>query len=1115
MHLDKLEIKGFKSFKDKTVLEFPDQFTAIVGPNGSGKSNIIDSICFVLGRSRGLRVNNISELICNGGMDSKPCETAKVTMHLSNGADERIKVSREIDRTGKSVYRLDDKTTSRQEILEVMGDNEYNIILQSDVNKVIDMKPKERRRIIDDICGIAEYDSKKEKAVRELEKVEAKIAEVHIITGEKQGYLGELGREREEALRYQELRALQKTLKASILGLAVQDHERRENRLSEKIKSLKEQRESNSERIREIKLGILEKNKELKEINSKVFELEEERGAGRLVELKGEITRNRDRLENLESALKATERNLSEKKERKEAFSAEDKKTGDEIKDITAKLTPLEERIREESAKVSSMGPDLATDKLKTGIFDIKSKLATALEIRERDEAEMRKLQNENSELETKIKESLEKEKNLARTIDDHLIENKSGFKEYESLKVEIPAIDQKYNALSRELEEARIVLAEKKSELKTLERTSDNLSHSVSAVMNLKTVIPGIYGTVSQLGSVSNTEYAKALQIAAGNRLQSLVVDDENTAAKCIEYLKKKKVGRATFLPLSKIKAKVQDTPPRGAIGFARNFITTPFKFEKIFAYVYADTLVVKDIDSAKKIGIGKWRMVSTDGDLITKEGAMTGGYAKDVSIKFSSTEDLEKEIKELEKNVIELDGGRQELEARKKKTEEKITKLEDSVSGAKTGIEKTRLEKDALASRRSEYSQRLETVKKDLDELCARTSAAAKSAETMQQQLKENEKKLDAQMKESPRIDTAILDSLKEEKHALDIHKGRLEEKRDLLAARIKDLSFEIESLGKEQKETVSSMEKTRQTLSELEEKLGAQEKVNSRLMEDIEDLINRRSRIEEEITSLGGENGKIEYELSRINEDLGRQEIEKAKIETKHADLRKELEAYAETPAIPDKKTKELEAMLLDAETRLHEFGSVNMRAVESYDTLKKEIEEITAKLETLKNERQSIYDFMETVEQKKRDTFMEAFDIVKGNFEKIFRDISEGEGTLILDNPREISECGLLIAASPKGKKLLNIDLMSGGEKVLTTSAFLLAIQQYKPSHFYIVDELDAALDKENSARLAEMLSKTPAQFMLITHNDALIKYSQSVIGVSMTGGVSQVVGVKLN
>ena len=1114
MHLDKLEIKGFKSFRDKTVLEFPDQFTAIVGPNGSGKSNIIDSICFVLGRSRGLRVNNISELICNGGPGIKECDSAKVAMYLSNGSGKDVKVSREIDRAGKSVYRLDDKVSSRQEIIDVMGDNEYNIILQSDVNKVIDMKPKERRKIIDDLCGIGEYDAKKEKAIGELEKVEAKIAEVNIITGEKQGYLEELGKERDEAVRFQSLQAELRKGKATILAIEVQEHEKKCARLQEKIEKLKEEREKNTARILEIKTTIVEKNKLLKEANAKILKLEEERGGTKLLELKGEITRNQDRIESLDAALQGLKAGVSDKKKKRQVITEEEKKLAHDLKNITKDLLPLAEELKAEAEKAALMGADTEADRIKTEVFDIRSKITVTAEITARDESELASLEAEKAGLEEKIKQSLKHEKDLARTVDDHMIKNKSGFQEYEGLKAEIPALNRKYSEISRGLEEVQIKSAEKKSELRTLERASDNFSSSVSAVMNLKTIIPGIYGVASQLGSISNPEYAKALHVAGGNRLQSIVVENEDVAAKCIDYLKKKRVGRATFLPLNKINVKVDDRLPKGALGFARNFVTAPFKFEKIFAYVYGDTVLIKDLDAAKKVGIGDWRMVTVDGDLVTKEGAMTGGFMKEVSIKFSSTEELEGEIKELEKRIIALDGERQETELKRKKAEEKMARLEDSVSSGKTEIEKVRLEKESQELRRSELSQRADELEKKTDGLKKKISAETASTKSLRLSLEAGEKKLEKAAKKAPKADTGILDALREKKHALEIEKNRLEEKRSLLSVQMKELASELETLEKEQHEAEENIKKLQETAHELSQKLKSQEKENMRLIEDVEKLISERSKIEEEITGMSSESGSLEFSASKIMEELSRQEIEKARIETRYDDLMKESEAYAGVELLAGRKQKDLEALVSDMETQLAAFGSVNMRAIESYENLKKEIEEINEKLETLKNERQSIFDFMETVEQKKRETFMAAFEVVKKNFEGIYKDLSEGEGTLLLDNPREISECGLMITASPKGKKLLNIDLMSGGEKALTTAAFLLAIQRYKPSHFYIVDELDAALDKENSVRLAEMLSRTEAQFMLITHNDSLIKYAQSIIGVSMTSGISQVVGVKL-
>ncbi len=1117
MHLDKLEIKGFKSFKDKTVLEFPDQYTAIVGPNGSGKSNVIDSVCFVLGRSRGLRVTNISELICNGGPGGKECNEAKVTLHLSD-ADNKTKISREIDRTGKSVYRIDDKVATRQEIVDVMGDNEYNIILQSDADKVINMKPKERRKIIDDLCGIAEYDDKKEKALGELEKVEGRIAEVNIILGEKQGYLGELGRERDEAVRFQNLQDESKKAHATILHLDIEDHEKKQNKTAEKISELSQKKQKNTERINQIKTGIGDKNSSLKEINSLIVKLEEEKGATKLVELKGEIARSKDRLANQEETAKALTAASSEKKKKKHAFEEEDRKLEASIKKVSEEILPLSGRINDESAKVEGSESQTEIDALKTSLFDQKSRIAMGAEISERDRAEIQSLECEKTAVEEKVKESLRAEKDLAKTIDEHMMRNRSGFQEYESLKAELPQIAKKHSELTKELEAAQMAYAEKKSEIKTLERTTDNLSSSVAAVMNLKTIIPGIYGIVSQLGSISNHEYTKALQIAGGNRLQNIVVDNEDVAGKCVEYLKKQRIGRATFLPLNKLRSDVMDDEraPGKSIGFARNFITSPKKFEKIFDYVYGDTVLVKDFESAKKVGIGEWRMVSVDGELISREGAITGGYTKEaaVFIKFSSTEEMEKELKSFEKRMVELDGDRQELELRRKKIEEKIAKLEDSVSAGKTDQEKIRLEKEALVARREELHQRNNEIDARIEGLKKKISEGSDLVKKLKADMESGEKKLEKLLKKAPKTDTTALDALKEKKHQMEIDQNRLEEKRSGLLVQIKELTAEIENLINEEKAVHENIKKTHEALKELEQKHSSQEKENKRLMEDIEALIDQKSACEEEITKLSSESGKLEYELTRIAEDIGKHEVEKAKIETRHAELVKAFEAYAGVALLEGKKLKELEEAASEIDKQLASFGSVNMRAIENYETLKKEMDEVTGRLETLKIERQSIFDFMETVEQKKRETFMAAYEIIKQNFEEIFKEISEGIGTLILDNPRDISDSGLLIAASPKGKKMLNIDLMSGGEKVLTTSAFLLAIQRYKPSHFYIVDELDAALDRENSMKLAEMLSKSSAQFLLITHNEALMKYAQSVIGVSMNNGISQIVGVKL-
>jgi chromosome segregation protein len=264
---------------------------------------------------------------------------------------------------------------------------------------------------------------------------------------------------------------------------------------------------------------------------------------------------------------------------------------------------------------------------------------------------------------------------------------------------------------------------------------------------------------------------------------------------------------------------------------------------------------------------------------------------------------------------------------------------------------------------------------------------------------------------------------------------------------------------------------------------------------------------------MTEAGAARSDSERTLEKINEELNDISVKKAAIDTRLLDLRDQYAPYVAVELL-EKGVKELEGRAEEIRQLLTGIGSVNLRSIETFDIVKKEYDETNEKLETLKNERQSIFDFMEKVEQKKRETFSTAFEYVKKNFEHIYKELTNGEGTLILDNPREISASGLIIKASPKGKKMVNIDAMSGGEKALTSSAFLLAIQQYKPSYFYIVDEIDAALDRANSLKLAQILRNSAAQFLLISHNDEVIKNAESVIGVSMSQGISQIVGVKL-
>jgi len=1113
MRLTKLEIRGFKSFRDKTVLEFPDEFTAIVGPNGSGKSNIVDGICFVLGKSRGLRASRLTELIYNGGISGKPSKYAEISLYLGGEDTKEKKISRLIDEKGNSIYSLNDKRTTRQEIIEIVGDNEYNIILQADVTQVIDMTPRQRREIIDGLCGIAEYDRKKDKALKELEKVETRISDTSIILGEKKGYLIELEREREDALRYRELQAKLDSINAIILHRKFEDYRDNINQISGKIESKEDEEKQIIESVAEIKSKIYENQKKIREINKNIHELEGEKGRG-IVELKTEIAREKERSDFLKEKLEVTKHEIFTKTDRKVKMQAELRQAKNEVVKLNKNLNALQEKIDELLKKVDP-ALEAKIDEVKTKIFELQSGVNSLNNDIEKNKNEITELGNKKESKDTEMQDMLWDERKIARKIDDLNLAHKNSFDEIERLKNENLRLIKNSEDLQKRIEKLHIDFANKNAELKATEKEGGGVRGAINAVLNLRDSIDGIHGYAAQLGT-PDEKYEKALEVAGGGRLLNIVVENENTATKCITFLKQRKIGRATFLPLNKINVKLSDYCPKGALGFARDFIDTKSKFKKIYDYIYANTVIVEDIETAKEIGIGKCRMVTLDGDIVEASGAMTGGFVKGGAIKFSSTEALEKELKALAGKLQKYEDEREDIASQKRRVENMIEKLEESTQDGRGELVKLKLKKESLSEKRNELRGVVEEYEKKISEINKNDADKNEEIKKLNRDLAVLNQKLQKLIRK--KADSAMdkLEKLRDEKRDLDVEKGKYDEKQMSMESQINELANDLENLLNEKSLTEKGISENAELYGNLKKELIACEKENAAVIDKIEKLIFDSGKLEQENENIAEEVGKSDARLRRIESTISKLKTEKAVIETKLSDIRpgeKEKEPELDEELI-NKKLAELEGMTAAIKVELEAFGEVNMKAIEKYEILKNEYDNMTEKLEILKDERQSIFDLMEKIEKRKREVFMETYEIVKKNFEDVFAKLSGGIGTLVLDNPKDISLSGLLIEASPKGKKLLNIDALSGGEKTLTSSAFLLALQQYKPSSFYIVDEIDAALDKENSVKLAELLSTAAAQFILITHNDQVMKFADTVVGVSMQEGVSQVVGVKL-
>jgi len=827
--ITKLSMQGFKSFNRRVSIPLMNGFNIICGPNGSGKSNIIDAMCFVLGRTsaKSLRADRLHELIFHGGEGKKGADFAAVSLYLDNSnktfpfEDQEVSVTRKVNKKGVTVYKINGKTVTREKVLQLLSSvrihpEGHNIILQGDVTQIIEMNPQERRLIIDEISGIAEYNDKKEKANKDMAAVDMKLKEAEIIITQRYDIYKKLEQERNAAIRYQDLQKQITLVKASFLN--------------KKVQTMK---------------------KNLEDIENKLFEKDEQ-----------------------------------------------NKKLNEYIANVEGDLDKKEEGIRDVANK----------------LIDVSKKV---------------KIEKEISELRSNL--LIKKDK-----IDANLRE----IERLHSLVEKLEAFESKKTELSGEM------------------------PRSVQAVLRLN--LRGVLGTVSNLISVPE-KYRIAIEVAAGPHLNDVIVEDDNVGSYCMEYLRRERIGRATFLPLNKIRPNFfKDTEllgKHGVIGIANKLVKYDSKFMSAMEFVFGNTLIVETLDSAKNIGIGKARMVTLDGDLLERSGAMIGGYYIKTHPKFIETS-----------------------------TKDEIEKY--------------------LNMRRS-----LE------NEVAA---------------LKEDVVNLEKNLK----------------KYAVD------EETRELI---------------------------------DLEKLRVASER-------EVDELRDRRKKSQERKINL-------EIEINRLN-------IEKTRIETELEGVAKELNQYGEMVYIDD-KLHVLEDQIRKIERELASIGLVNLKAIEEFDKLKTEFDEYKARYEKILEEKKAVLDMIQKIEEKRKEVFYKSLNEVSKEFNNIFVRMVSGTASLQLEDPQNI-ESGLSIRASPRGKNLLNLDSMSGGEKSLTALAFIFALQKHRPAPFYVLDEIDAALDKENSKIVADLvkgLSKD-YQFIVITHNDTTIRNGYRVYGVSMIGGESKIMGLEL-
>ena len=661
------------------------------------------------------------------------------------------------------------------------------------------------------------------------------------------------------------------------------------------------------------------------------------------------------------------------------------------------------------------------------------------------------------------------------------------------------------------------------------------NFGRAVDTVLNAK--IKGVHATLAQLGQVDK-EYSTALEVAMGGRMANVVVDDDETARIAIEVLKSANAGRATFLPLnkiSKVPRALKLPKDKGVIDFAINLIDFDDEYLNVFFHALGETLVVEDYNSARKL-IGQYRMVTLTGELFEKSGSISGGSQKRSGLKFSQTQDDEllkfkERLQAFEKQYADLNKKKEELEI-------KLDKVRISYSNSMTEYNKAKMELQNLITQAEsnensikekqdyikETEPKIQKIEKDLDEMEQKLVSYNEQALKLDEEIKEIEAKMTPEELQNLKKLTEekeneikfIESSIARANNEIDGFNRALVFHDDVIDTKSKEiekLTADIQIYEQDKVKYKGEIEEVKKQIEVLEEKI-------KELGEKLIELQTERDEVNSQFLELEKEKNVIVLNIEKIDEQIEAFKARRRELEPQLESVKEELKENG----IDISKLVEIEISVEEItgkiqrlQKRMDELGDVNMRAIKSYDEVSERQNELKTKIDTLSNEKNQIMDRMQGYENLKKDTFMNTYNNINDNFKEIFHKLSEGEGTLILDNPDQPFTGGMSIEAQPRDKEKTRLNLMSGGEKSLTALAFVFAIQRYLPAPFYAFDEVDANLDGINVEKLADMV-KTQAentQFVVVSHRKPMIESANRTIGVTQKEkGITRVTGVKL-
>lgn len=1171
VYLKQVELENFKSFGGKLVVPFMEGYTAVTGPNGSGKSNITDAILFVLGpkSSKAVRAGKLTDLIFDGGKSRNKASYTKVSLVFDNTDrlmpwdDDIVKLTRYVKMSDNgqdysSYFFVNDRKSTMTEFDSLLtkariSADGYNLVQQGDVTRIVQMGNNERRRILDGISGIASFDADIDKARIERQEAETNLDRITIVTEELAVQVSKLEKDREDARRYLEAKSALDAAKAQHSHRRLQMEQSKLDSQVQQIESLSKKIQDDSARKVDLQGRLHAKEEEIRakeeEIASKIGpeyrELKQ-----RIENAKIDLATKRDRKESAES-------DMEEQSEFKQKFEESISSNNNEIvllrqsrDDLVIKLQEAEsgrtEKEAEErgiSEKISNTGGEQKQlqerlveveadfDACSTELRGAQGRLAKAESASEEAHNAHATLDEKVQNIDFEIKDakwSLEQLRNEAGpSLEDYgarILDAKRREAELEKQEAELNAayrrIDGEYNALQ----------AEKK--------VSDRMnrgSAAVEAILSLRNrgEMHGIHGTIQELATVDKG-FETALSVAAGGKMQAVVVDDDQVAADAIAYLKREKLGRVTFLPLTKM---MGGKPRAKAImsvkdseGYAIDLIDFDQRYYNAFWYVLGDTLIVKDMDTARRI-MGGIRIVTVPGELIEASGAMVGGNISQQNLlKFgAASEDKLSELGErLRKATEALDDVRYRL----RQVRDEIRTADDEMRNASSSGLAQREQVAQIKGRINELEKARQSSSAEMRDVRERMSAADSELDAARSEFGEVSERLASLTEERARIKDRIAEiapaDLQNRIQAVRDELYRLRERISDYRLQIGGIDTEVVGYGKQNESLQMQLDSVNSAIEDdmrvIEENtalmeraridLEALRRIESDMEGGIEDLRNQKD-------ALLGEKYQLDSDIREASKDIENASAAKSSFEAQIiilresvAQLEAEVEAITIEVPLPIPSEEEIRRTIRAQEATIARIGNVNLRAIEDYEEKKNRYDGLMSEVASLNKHIGELNDLMESLTSKKKGLFMKAYDAVNENFKEIYAQLSGGgEAFMGLEDEDDPFNGGLMINAKPRNGKLLRLEALSGGEKSLTALSFIFAIQEHQPSPFYVLDEVDMFLDSVNAEMVAKRVreSSAKAQFIQVSLRKVTLALADHLIGVTRPPtGISKVI-----